>query len=267
MYEDGGRGCWVDLSANDKLDVPAVLAALATSAPNEAESAVSCVPPNSLAAVHVGYPHLLRGLQGTSLYTLLDSLAQRLNGCIFSVDVNGVTTDSHESGVLQPALPLIDLLHANLEEARILAGSRDRDGIPCQSSDGQFATSSSPQAFAGGSAEELAELRHIAGKLHHDGVAIVAVTLGARGAYISVHKNSSRLCRVPQLERATTRWSGMDQLSPAPAAPTRINANGAGDAFTAGVLASLLRATPLSLEEALLEGQLTALRRISVDVH
>ena len=58
-----GRGCWVDLSANDQLTPEAVLDTLRGGA------ALPSV--RGAAALHVGYPHLLRHLRGEGLARLL----------------------------------------------------------------------------------------------------------------------------------------------------------------------------------------------------
>ena len=64
MFAGGGRGCWVDLSANELLDDASALAAMR--APAAAAALGGC------RAIHVGYPHLLANLQGDALRRLLD---------------------------------------------------------------------------------------------------------------------------------------------------------------------------------------------------
>lgn len=59
VFTSGGRGCWVDLSANDKLTPTIALDAL------RSEQALAWR--EMARALHVGYPHLLRGLQGEAL--------------------------------------------------------------------------------------------------------------------------------------------------------------------------------------------------------
>ena len=89
-----------------------------------AQPALGCIR-----ALHVGYPHLLRELRGSGLASMLAEGAALLTASagappLVSVDVNGATLGAaaDADGVLGPALPLVDLLHANLEEACHLAG-------------------------------------------------------------------------------------------------------------------------------------------------
>jgi sugar/nucleoside kinase (ribokinase family) len=267
VYTDGGRGCWIDLSANDALNADAVLAALAPSRPtasspdeHQPEQAPAAPP---VAAVHIGYPHLLQSLRGAVLSSLFDALSRQLDGVLLSVDVNGVSPDSEED-VLGPAMWGIDLLHANMEEARIIAfaggsDAEDDEAAPTSSQSGDAEAAEEPSSLE----DDLPELRRIADQMHRRGVAVLGVTLGSRGAFVSAHPDQARLRRVPQLDRATAGWCGADLLLPSPPVRGSVNANGAGDAFTAGMLASLIRQEPGSLEEALREAQESARRRIS----
>jgi len=290
VYSDGGRGCWVDLSANDRLDADAVLGLLSSSTLGRGggeDAPTSTLAPGLLspstsgpstlgggaasssytlgsgalasplrrgggpvAAVHVGYPHLLRGLQGEGLARLLRGVGELPGEPIVSVDLNGVSAATHSAAVLGPSLPNIDLLHANLDEARILTGTAAPPGAAVS-------------ATGAVGEEERGELRAMAARLHAGGVAVVALTLGSRGAFASVTADAGRLRRVGQLERAAGGWCGKEALLPALPPRGRVNANGAGDAFSAGMLASMVRAEAVSLEAALGAAQQSALERIS----
>ena len=219
VFEAGGRGCWVDLSANDQLTPEAMLAAL--KAPDARHIR------DSAKAVLVGYPHLLKNLKGEALESLLVDAAKVLADSaevpLLAVDVNGATLGAFADadGTLAPSLSLIDVLHANLEEACHIVGIEE--GVLSE---------------ADATREEL---RKLVEPLLAAGTAIVAVTLGARGAYVAVSDDPSRLDRSALLRKlADAGWVGGEVLSPALPLEGELNANGAGDAFTAGLLAAML---------------------------
>ena len=109
VFEGGGRACWVDLQANAELSLPLVLDAIRSTAGARIRQ--------SARALHIGYPHLLPQLQGASLATLLWEASDAIDAQIItSIDLNGVSADSHYPTVLEAALPGTDLLHANLDE-------------------------------------------------------------------------------------------------------------------------------------------------------
>ena len=233
VFAAGGRGCWVDLSANDQLTADAVLGALRGAAATPAV--------RGAAALHVGYPHLLRHLRGDGLARLLAEAATLMAAAdgdggdapLLSLDINGATLGAaaDADGVLGASLARVDVLHANLEEACHVAGVAP------------------PPAEADATPEQL---RRIADAFTSRGVGVVAITLGAAGAYVAVSPDAARLQRSPRLAAAARRWSAAEDAL-LPAAPTAgtINANGAGDAFVAGLLAAMLWSEPLSLTDAL----------------
>ena len=106
--------------------------------------------------------------------------------------MNGATLGARADadGVLGPALPRVDLLHANLEEACHLAGVQP------------------PLAEAEASE---AELRAVADWFTSRGVAVVAITLGAAGAYVHVTPDAARMARLPT---AASAWQPAEQVSP-----------------------------------------------------
>ena len=112
-------------------------------------------------ALHIGYPHLLKGLQGEALRTFIiegSNVLQAASGVapLVSIDINGATlgTAGDADGVLAPALGHVDLLHGNLDEICHLVGS-----------------TSLSEATATDD-----ELRRLVAPLLSSGVAIVAVT-------------------------------------------------------------------------------------------
>ena len=234
VFEGGGRGCWVDLSANNLLTPDVVLGAMR--APGAAARLAG------VRALHVGYPHLLRGLQGPALLQLLEAAAEAVEAAsgeapIVSLDVNGATLGAaaDADGVLGPALGKVDLLHANFEEACHISGT------------------------AGSLDEEAAtdgELEALVAPLLEAGVGLVAITLGRAGAYVAFGgEGATRRQGGGAFAAAAAGWRpGECVRLPALPVAGEVNANGAGDAFVAGLLAALLwRGTdgePLTLEQA-----------------
>ena len=241
VFEQGGRGCWVDLSANNRLTAPSMLEALR-------REPRLC---RDTRALHVGYPHLLPNLQGDALRSLLiegsAAIAKASGGRgapLLSLDVNGATLgpSSDADGVVAAALPHVDLLHANLEEASHLVGA----------------------TLVGEQAISLEQLRAIVAPLLGSGVAIAAITLGASGVFVAVTQDEERLLRGSTLGRAAAAWRGAEVRLPALPVDGGVNANGAGDAFCAGMLAAMLwRAGPaLTLEQAALLALGSARQRV-----
>ena len=244
VFESGGRGCWVDLSANERLTPQRMLSALRTPEASHVR--------DDTRALLVGYPHLLKGLQGDALRDFLAGASELLgtrdgdddaeaeaSPPIVALDVNGATLGAFADadGVLGPALPLADLLHANLDEAMHIAG------VPPGSLTEDFA-----------SEVELRQL--VAAPLLAAGVAVVAITLGGHGAYVAVTSDDARLGRSALLRDSAGTWRGRTVRLPALPLEGELNANGAGDAFTSGMLAAMLwrpaddSRARLSLEDA-----------------
>lgn len=120
---DDDRGCFVNLRANDAFTPHDALAALGT-------------PPalEGVAAVHFGYPHLMKHFQGRGLRDFIGgvhALVQQQGGkeraeqqqeaagagarrvVLVSMDLNGVTAENRDAAVLAEALQLVDVLHLN----------------------------------------------------------------------------------------------------------------------------------------------------------
>ena len=170
-------------------------------------------------------PHLLARLQGDALRNLLETAPALLGGggVVADVDLNGVADSADRSAldVLAPALPLIDLLHANLEEACVLAGVPPLDEDAAVDDDA---------------------LRALAAPLLARGVAVVAITLAAAGAYIAVNDDDARLAGVGAPPGELPSWAAGPRAhraaalpldgAPTPTAPATL--------FCAGLLAGLL---------------------------
>jgi sugar/nucleoside kinase (ribokinase family) len=219
VFPDGRRGCYVSLGANEAV----AAAALAPSALLHA----------GLRAFHCGYPHLLPNVQGAALRALLDRVRAAAPAAVVSLDVNGADRCEAGAGVLTAALPAVDLLHANLEEACVISGLAP------------------PSAAGGLGAEDVAGLVHwfcdaataAAPACPASPCFTVCVTCGKDG--VSVGRVGDGGARRNVLHRAAYAISGR----------VDVNSSGAGDSFAAGSLAGLLQAGDLaSTSDAALAG-------------
>lgn len=221
IFEAGGRGCYFDPGDNVKLG------------PDDVNRALEALNP---AALHVGYPHLLPSLCGAGLARMLTSAKASVGpDLLVSLDLNGVQS-SHRLGddVLgHDATSVVDVLHANAEEAATLLNS----------------SSTTLDALAA----ELAA---------RSDAALVAVTDGANGAALVV-SGADRLAR----SALPPAWASTEVRVPAyDAGDASVNANGAGDAFCAGLVAGILRARSeesLALADVGKVATLTAYMRVT----
>ncbi|GAB0493037.1 hypothetical protein MMPV_004309 [Pyropia vietnamensis] len=244
VFVSGGRGCYVDLGANALLD-GATLSAAATAA--AAAAAATRTPPP--AAFHVAYPHLLPRLQGADLAASLAAVRAALPAALLSVDVNGVSSPDAVVPVLPPAaLEGVALLHANLDEALLItdapsaaAGTTTAGGRGFGGGDNTGAPSPPPHPLlarpdrpteATVTGEDLAAL---AAWFHVRGVGVVAITLGAAGAYVAAHPDDAVGAATTGGRLAAAAGAA---VYPAYAASGAVNGTGAGDAFAAGLLAA-----------------------------
>ena len=254
IYDDGRRGCFFDAAGNTDftpVEVVEMLTAM-TAASSGPSLDFSHLSADDLDNYHAdleqmspicgaflfGYPHLLPMIQGEKLLQVfLEARSVMIDGGIIALDLNGVPEDLFQGRlrsaseirndpVLGAALDQVDILHLNQEELVLLTG--------CQLDD-------SPN-------DEMA-LAQAANLFLKCGVAVVAVTRGKKGSFVSCN-NKARFLRSEMLPEAwidrTARVSSVE-LPPG----TIINGNGAGDAFTSGLLvATLLRHTGMAMESS-----------------
>jgi hypothetical protein len=142
-----------------------------------------------------GYPRLMPKIQGVKLKSMLRTVCQRLSlegGCVLvGVDINGVdgSNPSRAREVLIPALGETDILHLNEDEAVALCSS----DYTFESAD-VIGNDVSPQLLSQISS------------LHKLGCAVVLLSLGSKGAFVSVTKDSQRLQRLSSALSETCEW-------------------------------------------------------------
>ena len=188
-----------------------------------------------------------RQIQGQALADVL-RLPRGLPGSpLVSLDLNGVDpgndAPARHAAVLGKALPYVDVLHDNLEEAEAIVGPLEGDG----------------------GADTEAHLAALARWFLESGVAVVTITAGARGSFTAVTSNPERLAASPGLGRQVAAWAGQEVRAAAFAVGegAAVNANGAGDAFVGGlVLAAAAWREAMTLEEAVRFAALSALQRV-----
>ena len=149
---------------------------------------------------------------------------------------------SRHEAILGKALPWVDILHANYEEAEAIVGALD--GALSGSDD---------------------HLRALAAWFLEKGVAVVSITVGSRGSFTAVTRHRTRIAASPSLGRQVAAWAGREVRAPAfSVGPNSgVNTNGAGDAFVGGlVLAAAVWKEALTLEEAVRFATLAALQRV-----
>mmetsp|Transcript_35225 Transcript_35225/g.81488 ORF Transcript_35225/g.81488 Transcript_35225/m.81488 type:complete len:592 (-) Transcript_35225:168-1943(-) len=257
IYRDGRRGCFFDAASNatfSSSELLQMLQDITAGAPTpkldisglsseELESYRQRV--DEAAPVHgaflFGYPHLLPYMQGEALANVFVKARTVMeDGGIIVMDLNGVPEGAHAPGqglrspeslrsdsVIGSGLQHVDILHMNEDELICLTGCRIVGTVESQHED-EFAMMNAAALFL------------------RCGVAVVAVTRGGRGCYICCN-DEDRFARSKALPSSwvdcTTKLNAME-LSP----DTIINTNGAGDAFTSGLLvAAMLRHTGMTV--------------------
>eukprot|EP00186_Timspurckia_oligopyrenoides_P000647 CAMPEP_0182451306 /NCGR_PEP_ID=MMETSP1172-20130603/43649_1 /TAXON_ID=708627 /ORGANISM="Timspurckia oligopyrenoides, Strain CCMP3278" /LENGTH=379 /DNA_ID=CAMNT_0024649071 /DNA_START=16 /DNA_END=1155 /DNA_ORIENTATION=+ len=207
VYKQGGRGCFVDLGANLVLDRNLLLGS------NSKETLEHLA---QYKIFHFGYPHLLPMLQGESLSNLLNEIKSSTQ-LVVSLDVNGVA--SSDSNPLEKVLKEVGFMHANLEEAFMLAGRGVLESFDLLS---------------------RKEVENLADFFLSQGLAMIAITLGKDGVCMKLNSNDEvvrdNLGRSGEwILKSMARTLFLPAYSP----KGQINTTGAGDAFTAGVLSCL----------------------------
>ena len=197
----GGRGCFFNLASNRTFDKHEMIQQLQNW--HTINSTTTTVD-----AFLFGYPHLMPLLQGEHLKDVLCHVKESFGGndVIIGVDLNGVSRDNHSDSVLTPALPFVDVLHLNEEEAEILSGTKKQD------------------FFLHGHDEQA--LQDVCNLLHNQGCKIVLLSRGRKGCFISGRSQKKK--------RNTTTTQTVCQVPAIPIEDGKVNANGAGDALFSG---------------------------------
>ena len=158
---------------------------------------------------------------------------------MLTLDVNGADKkETPESPVLLPALELVTVIHANLEEACVITGLQP------------------PQ-----NASELTarQIRPIVDWFVANGANIALITSGKDGVFASTSVNP----RNPNPAFPIHPGVFVHREAYAVTEGAVVNASGAGDAFMAGVIAALSNASVVqSLDDLLDSGLASALYRI-----
>lgn len=176
-------------------------------------------------AFHLGYPPLLRCLQGQALAALLQAI--RTTGVIVSLDTTPVADDTTLTSMLGPALPLVHLFTPNIEEAAQVTG--------------RFSALLARAQRAKADIETIvteADMREIGEALLAMGVPIVILTLGPRGAYLCTG-DAAMLRAVPFAPDDLSHWADQRAFIPAFPVTGPVNTAGAGDTFIAAVLTGM----------------------------
>ena len=218
IFQDGRRGCFFDAASNSEFSTDQLL------------EMISDLPPGSYGALLFGYPHLLPLMQGLALGQFFHEARKvMIDHGIIALDLNGVSespivkagvlrslADLRNDGVIGPALEHVDILHMNEDELCLLTGSDLEDDLAIAKAVDLFLEC---------------------------GVAVVAVTRGRKGSFVACN-SAARLSKSPCLPQS---WADYTVQMPASDLPTGqgVNTNGAGDAYTSGLLvASMLRRSP-----------------------
>lgn len=254
IYQDGRRGCFFDAAGNatfTKHDLAAMIddfvngsqgpkldtTQLTREEVENYEKTRDRKAPN-IGAFLFGYPHLLPEMQGENLACIFRNARGSMEeGGITLLDLNGVAekewkqmrtvADLQEDPVLGPVLSHVDILHLNEEELIHLTGCQIQ-GREDTLFDDEF------------------EISGAVNLLLMCGVAVVAVTRGRKGCLIACN-DEDRFMRSKMLPTSwidcTTKLGAVELPS-----NTVLNTNGAGDAFTSGLLvAAMLRHTGMTV--------------------
>jgi myo-inositol-1-phosphate synthase len=262
IYKDGRRGCFFDAASNSTFSARELVGMIeslssGSSGPHLDMSHLSADDVENYyadleqmtpiyGAFLFGYPHLLPQMQGEALAQIfLEARSCMIEGGIIALDMNGVPEAQHKASsngnlrsvaslkgdpVIGVALEHVDILHMNEDELMLITGCRILGTTESELQD-DFTIANAVNLFLA------------------CGVAIVAVTRGKQGCYISCN-DVDRFRRTAMLPASWVDCCakvGCVELPPS----TIINSNGAGDAFTAGLLvASMLRHTGMAVKSS-----------------
>lgn len=235
LFSDGTRGCFVTLGANVAANISNLLP----------QRVLDSFSSSSLRVFHFGYPHLMPQLQGHNLRRLFDRVRKAAPNLILTMDVNGANTqESSEAPVLLPALEITAAIHANLEEACVITGLAKP---------------------ADASHLSARQIRPIVQWFTDHGAAISCITCGKDGVFISTAQLDNPREWAARFRISENLEKGAFLYRPAVkvADGVSVNASGAGDAFTAGVISELATSAgsrgPVRIAEA---GIVSALHRL-----
>lgn len=172
--------------------------------------------------LHVGYPPLLRGMLADNGEPLRRMFARaRQAGVTTSLDMAVVDRDS-ETGrldwdaILANVLPEVDVFSPSLDDVR--------SALQLQEDFSPLLAERVSQSFV------------------DRGVAVVALSCGARGIQVRAADGARLLKAGAALRGVSLDWAGKSFWQPAVAVTRMATTNGAGDAATAGLLFGLLSA-------------------------
>ncbi|MHB0939505.1 MAG: carbohydrate kinase family protein [Armatimonadota bacterium] len=225
VYGDGKRGVYFYPGTNDIMGTDNLLGAGRRNLQVLRQSQ----------AFHIGYPPLLRCLQGQALADLLALV--RETGVLISLDTTPIADDITLREMLAPALPLAHLFAPNIEEAAQVTG--------------RFTALAERACAAGADIETIVtpdELRQIGEDLLRLGVPLVIITLGPNGAYLCTG-DAAFLRTVPFAPADLSGWADLRAFVPGYRVDGPLNSAGAGDTFTAAVLTGICNGAA-SLAEA-----------------
>lgn len=189
---------------------------------------------------HLGYPPLMKRLQGDELAEVL--AAVRATGVLVSLDTTPVADDTTLYRMLAPALRVAHMFTPNIEEASQVVGQFTTLAARAQAESARVGEARDIENIV-----TLDELAAIGERLLADGVPIVVITLGPNGAFICTG-DEDVLRTVPLAPADLTGWARQRLYVPAFQVDGPINTTGAGDTFTAGILAGMCMGQA-SLEE------------------
>jgi sugar/nucleoside kinase (ribokinase family) len=219
VYEDGKRGVYFCPGTNELMGIDNLFG------PDREYLEVL----RGRLAFHIGYPPLMRRLQGRDLAEVLSAVRQ--TGVLVSLDTTPVADDVTLREMLAPALAVAHMFTPNVEEASQVAGHFSR-----------LAGQAREESARRGEPVEIEnivtpdDLNGIGEALLALGVPIAVITLGPQGAFLCTGSAAS-LRDVPLVDPAN--WANLRLYVPAFQVDGPINTTGAGDTFTAGLLTGL----------------------------
>ena len=223
VYGDGKRGVYCYAGCNDIMDVNTIFG------PNRENLDVL----RNRLAFHVGYPPLMKKLQGQALAELVSAV--RETGVMVSVDTTPLPDDTSLYNMLSPALHVAHMFTPNIEEASQVAGKFT--ALKTRAEDASRQTGVATDIEGVVTPEELHEIGEF---LLGEGLAIVVLTLGPNGVFICTGSEAA-LRDVPQAPADLSGWANQRLYVPAYLVEGPTNTTGAGDTFTASIITGMCK--------------------------